>query len=47
MSDAGWLLVGLLTGVVLAVLLVEWHDSHTRRLAARHTRREDTRQATP
>jgi hypothetical protein len=42
-NDAGWLLVGLLTGVVLTVLLVEWHDGHARRLAARHTRTGDPR----
>lgn len=41
MGDAGWLLVGILTGVLLAVALVEWHDRHARRVAAGHTRRED------
>jgi hypothetical protein len=42
-NDAGWLLVGLLTGVVLTVLLVEWHDGHARRVAARSTRAGDPR----
>jgi hypothetical protein len=41
-SNAGWLLVGLVTGITVTVLLVEWHDGHTRRVAARHTRRGDT-----
>jgi hypothetical protein len=41
MTDAGWLLIGLVTGVLLAVALVEWHDGHTRRNARRHTRTED------
>lgn len=43
MSNAGWLLVGLITGVALTVLLVEWHDGHARRVAARTTRAGDTR----
>lgn len=42
MSEPGWLLVGLLLGVVLTVALVEWHDGHQRRLAARQTRRGDS-----
>jgi hypothetical protein len=40
-TDAGWLLVGLVLGVLLAVALVEWHSHHTRRMARRHTRRDD------
>jgi hypothetical protein len=32
MSSGGWLLVGV---------LVEWHDNHARRVAARQTRRGD------
>jgi hypothetical protein len=41
-SDAGWLLVGLVLGVLLAVALIEWHDAHVRRVARKHTRRTDT-----
>jgi hypothetical protein len=41
MTDAGWLLVGLVLGVVLTVALVEWHDGHARRVARRTTRAQD------
>jgi hypothetical protein len=40
-TEAGWLLVGLLLGVILTVALVEWHDGHTRRVARRRTRTEE------
>jgi hypothetical protein len=41
-TDAGWLLLGIVLGVVLTVLIVQWHDWHARRVAARHrTRAED------
>jgi hypothetical protein len=43
MTDAGWLLAGLLTGVLLTVLLIEWHDHHTRRAAHHRTRTGDQR----
>lgn len=42
MSDAGWLLVGLVLGVVLTVVISEWHLGQQRRTAARRTRHEDT-----
>lgn len=41
MTEAGWLLVGLILGVVLTVALVEWHDGHARRIARRRTRTEE------
>lgn len=41
MSDAGWLLVGIVLGVLLTVLLVEWHDGHQRRQRQRRTRTAD------
>jgi hypothetical protein len=40
-GDAGWLLVGILLGVLLTVVLVEWHDGHTRRQRRHRTRAED------
>jgi hypothetical protein len=41
-TGAGWLLVGIVLGVLLAVAIVEWHDRHARRVAERHrTRAED------
>lgn len=43
MTDAGWLLVGLVLGMVVTVALIEWHDGHARRVAARHTRAGDPR----
>jgi hypothetical protein len=40
-TAAGWLLVGILLGVVLTVLLVEWHDGHQRRQRRHRTRSGD------
>jgi hypothetical protein len=40
-GDAGWLLVGILLGVLLTVVLVEWHDGHTRRQRRHRTRAGD------
>jgi hypothetical protein len=40
-TSAGWLLVGLLLGVLLAVLLIEWHDGHQRRQRRHRTRAAD------
>lgn len=41
MTDAGWLLLGIVAGVALTVLLVEWHDAHSRRQRRRRTRTGD------
>jgi hypothetical protein len=43
-TAAGWLLVGILLGVLLAVLLIEWHDGHQRRQRRHRTRASDVRQ---
>lgn len=43
MTDAGWLLVGLLTGVLLTIALTEWYSHHQRRMAHRRTRTGDDR----
>jgi hypothetical protein len=40
-TEAGWLLVGLVLGVLLTVGIVEWHDRHARRVARLATRRTD------
>lgn len=41
MSDAGWLLLGIVAGVLLTVLLIEWWSHHERRMAQRRTRAGD------
>lgn len=47
MTDAGWLLVGILLGIVVAVVLVEWHDGHQRRQRRHRTRASDVDREDP
>lgn len=42
MTDAGWLLIGILVGVTLTIALAEWYAHHQRRMAHRRTRQDDT-----
>lgn len=41
MTETGWLLVGIVLGVVLTVALAEWYAHHLRRMAHRRSRTGD------